>query len=142
MYWFLSCKLYHGYFPREIIALFRVGDSGATPFGFVSPAMPALSAVPLGIKVRDILYALKRMAMEKDMFPKKFPVYVLSKSFVSVTSLFGKSYELGLLLICYLKTNPLKLIAILPFAYRLWCKGPISWGYLKGLKRENNFQKS
>lgn len=115
--------------PREIIALFRAGDIesilASRTIWTCASCYACTVRCPSGIKVTDILYALKRMAMEKDLFPKRFPVYVLSKSFVSMTNLFGRSYELGLLLSFYLKTNPLKLLGLLPLGYRLWRKGSI-----------------
>lgn len=115
--------------PREIIALFRAGDIesilASRTIWICASCYACTVRCPSGIKVTDILYALKRMAMEKDLFPKRFPVYVLSKSFVSMTNLFGRSYELGLLLSFYLKTNPLKLLGLLPLGYRLWRKGRI-----------------
>lgn len=115
--------------PREIIALFRAGDIesilASRTIWTCASCYACTVRCPSGIKVTDILYALKRMAMEKDLFPKRFPVYVLSKSFVSMTNLFGRSYELGLLLSFYLKTNPLKLLGLLPLGYRLWRKGRI-----------------
>jgi hypothetical protein len=79
----------------------------------------------MGIKVTDILYALKRMAMDNNLFPKRFPVYVLSRSFVSLINLFGRSYEIGLLVAFYLRTNPLRLVKMIPLGYRLWRRGRI-----------------
>jgi heterodisulfide reductase subunit C len=115
--------------PREVIALFRAGDIESIlrsrTIWICTSCYACTVRCPCGIKVTDILYALKRMAMEKNLFPKKFPVFVLSKSFVLMTDLFGRGYEVGLLLTYYIKTNPLKLISMIPFAYKLWRKGRI-----------------
>ncbi len=115
--------------PREVIALFRAGDIesilNSRTIWTCASCYACTVRCPSGIKVTDILYALKRMAMDNDLFPKRFPVFVLSKSFVAMTNLFGRSYEIGLLLTYYLRTNPLKLLGMLPLGYRLWRKGRI-----------------
>ncbi len=116
--------------PREIIALFRAGDLesifNSRTIWICASCYACTVRCPMGIKVTDILYALKRMAMEKDLFPKKLPVFALSKSFVTMTNLFGRGYEVGLLVLYYLKTKkPLKLIAMAPFGLRMFKKGRI-----------------
>ncbi len=116
--------------PREIIALFRAGDMesilNSRTIWICASCYACTVRCPMGIKVTDILYALKRMAMEKELFPKRFPIFVLSKSFVSLINIYGRSYEAGLLLLYYLRTNPLKLFSLLPLAYRLFRKGRIA----------------
>ena len=117
--------------PREVIALFRAGDIesilNSRTIWTCASCYACTVRCPSGIKVTDILYALKRLAMESRVFPEKFPVYALSRSFVSVMNIFGKSYEPGLILLYYLKTNPVKLISMLPFTFRMWRKGRINW---------------
>lgn len=109
--------------PREIIALFRAGDMetifSSRTIWICASCYACTVRCPQGIKVTDIMYALKRMAMEKKLFPRKFPVYVLSQSFVTMINLFGRSYEPGLLLLYYLRTDPKKLFSLLPLAFRL-----------------------
>ncbi|MDH7511473.1 MAG: 4Fe-4S dicluster domain-containing protein [Clostridiales bacterium] len=116
--------------PREIIALFRAGAMesilNSRTIWICASCYACTVRCPMGIKVTDILYALKRMAMEKELFPKRFPIFVLSKSFVYLINRYGRSYEAGLLLLYYLKTNPLKLFSLLPLAYRLFRKGRIA----------------
>jgi heterodisulfide reductase subunit C len=115
--------------PREIIALFRAGDIesilNSRTIWICASCYACTVRCPMEIKVTDLLYALKRMAMEKDLFPKRFPVYMLSKSFALMTNLFGRGYEVGLLLAYYMRTNPLKLLPMMPFALRLFLKGRI-----------------
>lgn len=115
--------------PREIIALFRAGDIesilASRTIWICASCYACTVRCPMGIKVTDILYALKRMAMDNNLFPKRFPVYVLSRSFVSLINLFGRSYEIGLLVAFYLRTNPLRLVKMIPLGYRLWRRGRI-----------------
>jgi heterodisulfide reductase subunit C len=126
--------------PREIIALFRAGDLGSIfnsrTIWICASCYACTVRCPMGIKVTDILYALKRMAIEKDLFPGKLPVYALSKSFVAMTNLFGRGYEVGLLVLYYLKTRqPLKLISMVPFGLRMFRKGRIGL-FPKAIKRK------
>jgi heterodisulfide reductase subunit C len=113
--------------PREIIALFRAGDIesilNSRTIWICASCYACTVRCPSGIKVTDILYALKRLAMDKKLFPKKFPVYALSRSFVTMANLFGRSYEVGLLLLYYMKTGPLKLLGMMPMAIKLLKKG-------------------
>lgn len=115
--------------PREIIALFRAGDFesilASRTIWICASCYACTVRCPMGIRVTDLLYALKRMAMEKNLFPKKFPVYVLSRSFVGMANLFGRSYEIGLLAIFYLRTKPFKLLSLMPLGYRLWRRGRV-----------------
>ena len=116
--------------PREIIALFRAGDIesifSSLTIWICASCYACTVRCPMGIKVTDIFYALKRTAMEKNLFPKRFPVYVLSRSFIKMANLFGRSYEIGLLAVYYLRTKPLKLFGLMPLGYRLWRRGRVS----------------
>jgi hypothetical protein len=38
------------------------------------------------IKITDLLYALKRTAMDEGLYPDRFPLYRLSKSFVRIVN--------------------------------------------------------
>jgi heterodisulfide reductase subunit C2 len=128
--------------PREVIALFRAGDMesilNSRTIWICASCYSCTVRCPMGIKVTDILYALKRTAMDKGLFPENFPVHALSKSFVSVMNRFGRSYEAGLIMLYYLKTNPMKLLGLLPFTWRMMQKKRISW-FPHKLKNQKQF---
>ena len=48
---------------------------------------------PRDIKVTDIMYALKRRAIEKGMYPKRFPIPVLAKAFYNMVATHGRNSE-------------------------------------------------
>lgn len=128
--------------PREVIALFRAGDIksilSSRTIWICASCYACTVRCPQGVQVTDVIYTLKRLAIEKDIFPKRFPVYALSNSFVSLTNRFGRSYEPGLILFYFLKTNPLKLLGLIPLFLRLISKSRI--GFLpKKIKRTKNF---
>lgn len=116
--------------PREVVALFRAGELEkilhSRTIWVCASCYACTVRCPVGIKVTDVLYALKRLAMENDLFPARFPVHALSRSFVSLINKLGRSYEPGLLVLFSLKTNPLRLVGLLPLAWKLWRHGRIS----------------
>lgn len=129
--------------PREVIALFRAGDIESIlksrTIWICASCYACTVRCPVGIKVTDILYALKRLAMENNLFPARFPVHALSRSFVSLVNYFGRSYEPGLLILFALRTKPTKLLGLLPLAWKLWRHGRISF-IPKGIKRKKDLQ--
>jgi len=115
--------------PREVIAFFRAGDIesilSSRTIWICASCYACTVRCPQGVQVTDILYTLKRLALEKKIFPKRFPVYALSKSFVALTNRYGRSYEPGLILAYFLKTNPLKLLGMFPLFFKLFFKGRV-----------------
>ncbi len=117
--------------PREVIALFRAGDIesilSSRTIWICASCYACTVRCPQGVMVTDILYALKRLAIENKIFPKRFPVFALSKSFVSITNIFGRSYEPGLIMLYFLRTNPFKLLGMMPLFIKLALKGRIGF---------------
>ena len=115
--------------PREIIALYRAGDIetilSSRTIWICASCYACTVRCPQGILVTEILYALKRLAIEQEIFPRRFPVYALSRSFVRITNRFGRSYEPGLIITYFLKTNPFKLLGMLPMFLKMAPKGRI-----------------
>ena len=115
--------------PREIIALFRAGDLErilqSRTIWICASCYACTVRCPVGIKVTDVLYALKRLAMENNLFPRRFPVHALSRSFVSLVNSFGRSYEPGLLVLFSFRTKPTRLLGLLPLAWKLWRHGRV-----------------
>jgi heterodisulfide reductase subunit C len=126
-----SCPVSHtmDITPREIIALFRARDLesilSSRTIWICASCYACTVRCPQGVQVTDILYALKRLAIEQKIFPKRFPVYSLSKSFVYLANRFGRSYEPGLIVSYFLKTNPFKLLGMIPLFLKLLFKGRI-----------------
>jgi len=130
--------------PREVIALFRAGDIesilSSRTIWICASCYACTVRCPQGVMVTDILYALKRLAIENKIFPKRFPVFALSKSFVSITNIFGRSYEPGLIMLYFLRTNPFKLLGMMPLFIKLASKGRI--GFLPHkIKSAKNFSR-
>jgi len=116
--------------PRELIALFRAGDIGSIlssrTIWICTSCYACTVRCPQNVPVTDIIYLLKRLAIEREIFPKKFPVYALSRSFVALANRYGRSFEPGLLILYYLKTNLLNLAKMFPLFLKLVTRGRIA----------------
>jgi len=128
--------------PREVIALFRSGDMesilSSRTIWICASCYACTVRCPQGVLVTDMMYALKRLAIEENIFPKRFPVYALSQAFVGFANRYGRSYEPGLILSYYLRTNPFKLLAMIPLFFKMIRKGRIDL-LPKKIKRKRNF---
>lgn len=109
--------------PRELIALFRAGDIEtilhSKTIWVCASCYACQTRCPTLIKVTDIIYALKRLAMEKKIYPPKFPVYSLSQSFVKVMNQYGRLHEAKLMIYYLLKVNPFRLFSMIPLSLRM-----------------------
>lgn len=130
--------------PRELIALFRAGEIetilSSRTIWICASCYACTVRCPQDVRLTDIMYALKRLAIDNEIFPRRFPVHSLSKSFVGYTNRFGRSYEPGLIVSYSLKTNPLKLFGMIPMFLRLLSKGRIGI-FPKRIKSRKNFKK-
>lgn len=90
---------------------------------------------PKGIKVTDIMYALKRLSV-KERFSLQWRGAHLAKSFMAVVNKYGRNQETELLIRFFLKTNPFGAIKNIPIALKLLSKGrlPFKKHKLRDLK--------
>jgi heterodisulfide reductase subunit C len=109
--------------PREVIALFRAGDMesllNSKTIWVCASCYACQTRCPSLIKVTDIMYALKRLAMEKKIYPPHFPVHSLSETFVNIMNKFGRLHEPLFLVTFLMKTNPFKLFNFMPLGIRM-----------------------
>ena len=113
--------------PRRVIALTRAGLErdvleSATPWMCAS-CYECQVRCPRGIKVTDVMYALKRRAIEKGMYPKRFPIPVLAKAFYHMVATHGRNSESRLVIALALRTNPLSLLKMAPIGIKLMKTG-------------------
>ena len=116
--------------PRMVIALFRAGQIEeilrSRTIWICASCYMCTTRCPQSIKITDLLYALKRTAIDAGLYPERFPVYLLSKNFVRVVNRYGRNQETLLLLLYYLRRNPLGLLRLLPLAIAMLRRGRIS----------------
>ena len=96
--------------PRMLIALFRAGQIEeilrSRTIWICASCYMCTTRCPQNIKITDLLYALKRTAIDAGLYPEKFPVYLLSKNFARLVNRYGRNQEMLLLLLYYLRRNP------------------------------------
>ena len=123
-----SCPLSYAMdiMPRELIALFRAGDIEtilkSRTIWICASCYSCQTRCPSSIKVTDIIYALKRTAMESNLYSKKFPVHSLSNSFTKSIYRFGRLNEPRLMLLYFLKTGFWKAFSFIPLGIKMMRK--------------------
>jgi heterodisulfide reductase subunit C len=116
--------------PRQVVAFFRAGMIeeilSSRTIWICASCYACRVRCPSGIKVTETIYALKRLAIEKKIFPKKFPVHVLSETFVSNLQKYGRNFEMGLGIRYLLATNPTKLLSTAGFGLSMMKRGRLA----------------
>jgi len=115
--------------PRTVVALFRAGQIEeilrSRTIWICASCYMCTTRCPQGIQITDLLYALKRTAMDAGLFPYRFPVYLLSKSFVRIVNRYGRNHEGLLLAGYYLPQNPFALLRLLPLGWKMFLRGRV-----------------
>ena len=113
--------------PRRLIALTRAGlerdvlESG-TPW-LCASCYECQVRCPRDIKVTDIMYALKRRAIEQGRYPKRFPIPVLARAFHDMVASNGRNSESWVVVEMMLRSNPLGLLKMAPLGLKLLATG-------------------
>jgi heterodisulfide reductase subunit C len=113
--------------PRQMIALFRAGQIEdilrSRAIWLCASCYSCTVRCPVGIQVTDTLYALKRIAMEKRIYPLRFPVHTLSKAFTQSVYKYGRNFELGLGIKYFFSTDIVKLFSNFRFGLAMIRRG-------------------
>ena len=122
-------SVYMDYTPRRIIGMTRAGFKKevleSTTTWICASCYACLVECPAGIKITEIMYALKRRAIEAGVYPKRLPIPVLAREFVRMIKKRGRNTEMQLLTRMLLKTNPFKMITQAPLGLKLFRAGRI-----------------
>ena len=118
--------------PRRVIALTRAGLErdvlqSATPW-LCASCYECQVRCPREIKVTDVMYALKRRAIEKGLYPKQFPIPILAKAFYNMVAKHGRNSESRLVIELALRTNPFNLLKMAPVGLKLLKTGRMVFG--------------
>lgn len=115
--------------PRQVIGMFRAGAIEdllrSRTIWLCASCYNCTLRCPEEIQVTALFYALKRIAIERGIFPKRFPVHVLSETFTKTVRRYGRNFETGLLLEYYLRTDPMGLLGMSREAIALLRSGRI-----------------
>ncbi len=129
--------------PRQTVAMFRAGRLEdilrSKTIWICASCYSCTVRCPSGIKVTDTMYALKRIAMHRKIFPANFPVHNLSSTFMKNVYKYGRNYELGLGIKYLMRSDFVKLFTIASYGLSLIRRGRM--GLLpKRIKRINQIQ--
>ncbi len=120
-----SCPVSHAMdiSPRQLIALFRAGEMDtimkSRTIWICASCYACTTRCPSGIKITDIVYALKRTAMESSRKSSAPQVQRLARLFIDNLCSYGRLHEGTLIRRYALRTNMLKLFGYIPLAWRL-----------------------
>jgi heterodisulfide reductase subunit C len=78
---------------------------------------------PAGVPYTDLMYTLKRLALERGVLPRKAPGAEMASAFTKTVNLYGRSAETSLMRTYFLRTGLWKAFRSLPLAWRLYRKG-------------------
>ena len=115
--------------PRQVIGMFRAGAIEelleSRTIWVCASCYQCTLRCPAQIQITDLIYALKRIAIERGIFPNRFPVHVMSETFADNVKRYGRNYETGLLLRYFLRTRPTGLFGRRKAGIALWRHGRI-----------------
>ena len=140
-----ACPLssFMDYTPRQIVAMIRGGFRGEVLSSYTTWLCASCYACtvecPQGIKITDVMYAAKRLALRDGVHPKRFPAQVLATEFYNGVQRTGRSNEGPLLVRLFLKTKPWRMLGQTRLGLGLFRRGRISLK-IESIKRKGELQ--
>ena len=120
------------YSPRQIIGMIRGGFKSEVLHSYTTwlcaSCYSCTVECPKEIKLTDIMYAAKRLAIRAGAYPKRFPIPVLAGEFFKIVERNGRNSEGRLLLRLFMRTNPLRMFRQTGLGWNLLRKGRFSLG--------------
>ncbi len=106
--------------PRAIFAMLKAGMRDevlrSNTFWQCVSCYHCVVRCPQNVHITDVMYTLKCMAVEKGLY-KSSTAPEFSQTFIDMVENSGRSFELGLASIHYLKHFPLRLPSLTPMAF-------------------------
>jgi len=117
--------------PRELVALFRAGDIESIlrsrTIWICASCYACTVRCPSAIKITDLIYGLKRIAMRRHIRDGGAAVFTLSRLFTRLIRRYGRNQELALVRNFFLRHSPWRLVGLLPLGWRMWRVGRLPW---------------
>ena len=126
-----TCPVSHymDFTPRKIIAMVREGFReevlGSFTIWLCASCHSCTADCPREIKITDVMYALKQLAIKEGVYPKRFPIPIMAQAFYKHVEKAGRNSEGRLMMSLALKTNPLRLLRYAKVGLKLFFKGRI-----------------
>jgi heterodisulfide reductase subunit C len=110
--------------PRQVIGMCRAGAIEelleSRTIWICASCYQCTMRCPADIQITELLYAFKRLAIERGIFPDKFPVHVFAETFTEMIRRYGRNYEAGLLVRYFLRTRPTGMLKQRKAGIALW----------------------
>jgi heterodisulfide reductase subunit C/quinone-modifying oxidoreductase subunit QmoC len=125
--------------PRQVFAMIRAGMRDrvldSLTIWTCASCYQCAERCPQEIKITDIMYMLKRMAIREDR-KRSRSARALSGCFVGVVNKYGRNRETELMVRFALSTDPLGSIALAPIGYSLFSRGrlPLTGGSVRDIQ--------
>ncbi len=140
-----TCPLSHflDFTPRKIIAMVRAGFKEEVLQSFTiwlcSSCHSCTADCPRGIKITDVMYALKQLAIRERVYSRRFPIPVMAREFYKCVKKRGRNSEGKLMVNMALKTNPLHLLRYARVGWKLLRRGRVSL-HEEGIQNNDEIQ--
>jgi quinone-modifying oxidoreductase, subunit QmoC len=127
-----TCPLsyYMDFTPRRVIAMTREGFKEEALNSFTiwlcASCYSCTVQCPRHIHITDVMYTLKREAISRGVYPKRYPIPVLARGFFDIVLRNGRNSESWLLVKLYMQTNFLKAFKNAKLGLKLMQKGRLS----------------
>ena len=125
-------SIYMDFGPRKIISLVREGFREealrSETIWLCASCYSCAVHCPRQIHITDVMYSLKREAIQQKLYPKRFPIPVLAQEFYKMVRRYGRSSEFWLVLRMALRTNPLQLLTMAGSGWQLMRTGRLRLG--------------
>lgn len=122
--------LYMDYTPRRLINLAREGFKkevlGSFTIWLCASCYACRVECPKSIQITDIMYLLKRRAIEEGVYPRRFPIPVLAREFGRMIFMFGRVNETILVTDLFLRTNWFRFLSMIGLGTNLMRTGRLS----------------
>jgi quinone-modifying oxidoreductase subunit QmoC len=118
---------YMDYTPRRIVAMIRAGFKRnvltSRTTWLCASCYACTVECPKGVKITDIMYAAKRMAIKEGIYPRRFPIPILARVFYDDVENKGRSNEGAIIIKLYLKTKPWQMLKMMGMGIKLFFQG-------------------
>jgi quinone-modifying oxidoreductase, subunit QmoC len=129
-----TCPLSHymDFTPRKVIAMTREGFKeevlNSLTIWLCASCYSCYVECPRQIHITDIMYALKREAIQLGYYPKRLPIPVLAREFYKRVLKDGRNTESWVLVSLYLHTNPFAMFKEAILGLKLFLRGRLTIG--------------
>ena len=119
------------YTPREVIAALRAGMLDrvlkSNTIWLCASCYSCTVRCPSGIKLTDMMYELKRLAIDFGLTQENAKAPIVAKLFVDMVNKNGRTAEIPLVSKFMLKTDPIGAVKMLPRAVKMFRLGRMTF---------------